>query len=1414
MATTAKRVDTAGERPKPARRRSAPDQSAAIEEPTYEAPDFSGSRKTRIGSSFIEQFVAGHDASDVLRELVQNEFDGGGEALALTFGTRELEVVGSGRGIDPGGWERLSVIVGTGNVMGSARPETVAPKTNGIGSKNFGLRSLFRFGDQIYVRSGGQVALLDLQTQETGRERDPAWRGERGVRVHVPFRQDSTERLEAFTLEREQHSLDLMAARMPDTLVKLALDGRRRGLRQVTIRSLRTGRILRWRQDAKRSGSRLAGVASIVRSGQLVDGDGKPARFKEIEFSRGVAIPVEYAGRSFPAYYKLPGGRLKIAVSLPLGRRGIDASQQGHFYYPLKAPASRTGCAVSVSAPFELNTDRSGINDHVWNDWLIDQAVDLTIDLLGADWFKNFGADAYKALITDGTGSPDRFAEKVAERLASDACWPTRGAGDERFAKASDIVLPAHPAVDGFLSPERYLDPQLAGDEEIGELLADSGAKSFSLSSLVRLRCAAADTSKLQTKVGEDANFHFTNYQASLTGVELQGRFGQALSTLSRKLTKQHKADIRDTASTLSATGELRAASELMIVDADLWSTCPEPEGNRLHPALAQYRAISIHCDPFDEEKWLVDAAQRAASAADDDPERIALYKKLLTRDAPLSRGAFSALRNNPVVKNQRGQWVTPADMVHLKKPLMRLLDPAIDAPSKEMLAAPGLLARLRIRDALKGDDLVRFATDLPQHPELAERFEKLLADNLRLLTPSIVSQLRALACIRARSGKLAAPSDLHLDTPANRLCIDDDDKIVGGAQELLCRKLKIRGEPNSATLLAIIEAHRDSGEAPSRPDLLYPALAAAVARERPRRELDDEPICWVYDDYHEPSWILVGPRTPLCLSEAVPVYRHTDEIGRAYVELGAPSTVTDEHWARFFEHVGDEWASPVDAKQRRILLEAYHARGPAGLPAGVEDAECLLDDRSRLHSLADLRAGRLVEPDFPALERALHDANSSLGIIERSDRSRALYAALGIRPLSSIASTEQPIFGPPGRPHIWYKPKHSERVLAMLHRPLFARALYEISYRHRFSEPGFEPFSLAAVQARLAGLRDIAFFQSIGRRYRVGGITVPVAAEVAVGQDRIGLIPPPTKQQFQFLLAEALAEVAGANNAASVRALASSLLPLVLCAKNEDLRAYLDRVGFAGHTKWGIQDTDETASDEEFAFDIEEDALQQVFDSLDTDENGDPEPVQPTTTNPQPPAPNPTPPAPPAPPPPLPDLDEVTLTVTETRGAEIEPRAPGGGRGGGSGGWLPPTPAEVERLAQLGRRGEELVYRMEIERVRAMGHANPEQFVEWASLKDPGADHDIRSVDEKGLPRWIEVKSTTGVDGRFEWSRKEFERALRERDRYELWRVYCVAETKPVAKCFRNPAKMIGARRLVLELGLLRANIEGLVAC
>jgi hypothetical protein len=1079
-----------------------------VAEPNWTPPDFGGHRRTRIGASVVEQFVAGHDASDVLRELVQNEFDGGGDRLIVTFGSGALEVVGNGRGISADGWTRLSVIVGTGRVVGDADAERVAPKANGIGSKNFGLRSLFLFGNEIYVRSNGSVAVLDLRTLETGKVRDHQSRGERGVRLQVPFRHLQFEMLEPFTIEGERRALEIMGATMLATLVKLALGGNRLGLREVILRSAGTGRTLSWRQIAKAQRCRLRRVSLVSRTGRLVDqmehGGENRSSFQEVEFSTIVDVPDKYAGREYPAYYQARGGRLRIAVSLPIHRRRIDRSRTGNFYYPLQTTDSSTGCALSVSAPFDLNGDRSSLLPNSWNEWLIDQAAGLTVDLLKGDWFQRYGADAFKALIPNGSVKPARFAEEIARHLRENACWPTRAKGDERFVTAAKLVLPSDPTLDGFLDDSRYLDASLSADSAVRELAATSGADHFTLSSLVRLRCAGEDGKALQTKLKDkEAKYRFTAYDTALKDAARQAKMAAALSRMARKLSKPNKADLSATASTLSATGELRRATELIRVDADIWNACPEPLANRLHQDLVPHKAIAGICRRFDEEAWLIDAADRAASASDDDPERAALYAKLLADDVPISRRALSALRNNPVVRNQRGAWTAPVEMVLLRGNLARFMAPVIDAPSREMLAAPHLLARLRIRDRLNGTDLVRYAAAIHERPDTAERFEKLLIDNIRLLSSAIVDQLRNLPCLRARSGRLVPPASLHLDTTTNRLCVSNLGLIVASGNEPLHRKLRVREVPHSNTLLAALDAARERSEPPARPDLLYPALVAAIARERRSKiDLADRSICWVNGGYHAPRSILVGQRVPLVLEHAIPVFRRSDEVADAYLALGARGQARDEHWVRFFRHVATEWGpyTPLNNARRRALLDAYHQRGWQGLPEGLEDVDCLVDRRGYLYSSTDIAGGGLVEPDFPLLERALSEADSDIGIVARSEQSRNFFSKLGVRPLSSIAGTGRPVFGEEANRPLWFKAYHREVLLTMLRKPIFARALHEIAMSQRHSNLGFHPVDFYALTERVNAVNDVAFFGEITRQYDVAGVSLQVPADVAVG--------------------------------------------------------------------------------------------------------------------------------------------------------------------------------------------------------------------------------------------------------------------------------------------------------------------------
>ena len=133
--------------------------------------------------------------------------------------------------------------IGAGVVIGSnADNRKVRPKENGIGSKNLGLRTLFLFGDRIYLRSSGKMAVLDLKTVGTLIGPDPATRGRRGVSIDVPYRVDRFDKLEPFTVEREQIALDMLATEIPFTLVKLALPVGGRSLNNLNVDATRSNR--------------------------------------------------------------------------------------------------------------------------------------------------------------------------------------------------------------------------------------------------------------------------------------------------------------------------------------------------------------------------------------------------------------------------------------------------------------------------------------------------------------------------------------------------------------------------------------------------------------------------------------------------------------------------------------------------------------------------------------------------------------------------------------------------------------------------------------------------------------------------------------------------------------------------------------------------------------------------------------------------------------------------------------------------------------------------------------------------------------------------------------------------------------------------------------------------------------------
>lgn len=122
-----------------------------------------------------------------------------------------------------------------------------------------------------------------------------------------------------------------------------------------------------------------------------------------------------------------------------------------------------------------------------------------------------------------------------------------------------------------------------------------------------------------------------------------------------------------------------------------------------------------------------------------------------------------------------------------------------------------------------------------------------------------------------------------------------------------------------------------------------------------------------------------------------------------------------------------------------------------------------------------------------------------------------------------------------------------------------------------------------------------------------------------------------------------------------------------------------------------------------------------------------------------------------------------------------------------------------------MGERGEEVVYNQELVRLRNLGRENPEQHVRWLrKLNQTAADHDIESEDlinGNWVTIYIEVKSTSGRDFRFEMSSGELNFADQQGDRYQLHRVIEVATARPRVFVFSNPMTLYRQGKALIDM-------------
>ena len=772
------------------------------------------------------------------------------------------------------------------------------------------------------------------------------------------------------------------------------------------------------------------------------------------------------------------------------------------------------------------------------------------------------------------------------------------------------------------------------------------------------------------------------------------------------------------------------------------------------------------------------------------------------------------------MLKDHQGHWVAPSAITGRRVPGARHLGPALHFPHQDYASDSDLSRTLGFRKKVEGEDLVSFAKLVAEDNEYAKRFEEAMWNLRRLLSPQVIRKLSNYAFVRNSLGGVSQPGNTYLRTPLNDVCLGREAPFVVGDRPSLYKRLGCQEVPRSADILKHISALRDRQEPPANRDVLYATLVDALQKEKQAMHSQSgEEILWIGNAFHPPDGVLIGPRHRRVFLDVVPqVVGATASFQKSAQALGALSQPQSQHWLQLLRWYAQKYQhtrGPVSTSERVSLREAYRAM--SSLPEGLsKEDRILLDQAGLLHALKDAEAGTYLIDDDPQLSHSASKQGISVSFADHdSVGNLPFFTAIGVRKLTAVRQLVETRHGEPtsapARGNV-------DRLLSKIHSPHFASAICRLAEARLTSTSKTRLVTPLELWGMLRARSQVAFVEQLEVVYKVAGQEVVVPEELAVEDERLVSVSVSNISDLRGRLSGAIANLV-TDDLPLGRGLSDSIFRLLACSSLKGMERYMQSQGIpwspskrrdeeGEHEEWN----DEVDPSEVEADEVTELVVQIIADDMTSDqanEDEDSKEEQPPPSN------KPNPDQEPRNDPPrlpsrqLPPIDEVAVQSLATGGSLSVKGSPTGAGGGGSPSWRPPTPEQEQWERSIGHRGEEIVYRRERARVKGLGE--DESKVVWVSQGNPGSAFDINSIDDQGKKIWIEAKSTSGTDGRFRWSKAEFDRARQHRGQYILYRVYEVDTRTPSVKEFRDPVGLLLNDAMRLNVSSLNAEVEPL---
>ena len=261
-----------------------------------------------------------------------------------------------------------------------------------------------------------------------------------------------------------------------------------------------------------------------------------------------------------------------------------------------------------------------------------------------------------------------------------------------------------------------------------------------------------------------------------------QERFAHALDVLARKLTNSHREDLRRAKTTLNADGGLSAPNTpLWVVRGDIAPAINLNPAEQLHDDLCQYKVLPKLCEDFDIKSWVRKTALEIGSNTAPAEIRDALYAYVIENYGQFDPATKATLRRSPILKTDRGDWVSPESITDIRAKDAQELKPVLNFPHQDYVQDSELSKALGFRRKATGADLVAYARLVQRNPDMAESCVNTLWKTRKLLDPKTISQLSTIPFLSNTLGGLTSPCDTYLPTDLNLTCLGSEAAFVKG---------------------------------------------------------------------------------------------------------------------------------------------------------------------------------------------------------------------------------------------------------------------------------------------------------------------------------------------------------------------------------------------------------------------------------------------------------------------------------------------------------------------------------------------------------------------------------------------------------------------------------------------------------